>query len=275
MSVCLHLLSCNSTGSCAEARFVRSSRTRADPPVDDKSFPRQASVAALRVIPVIDLLHGQVVHARKGEQACSARSSRRSRQPATRWMSCVAYSRSFPSRRSMSPISTRSRAMETMSRRCAAFATRFRRCRYGSTMARRPPPRSRRSSARTWARQSSAANRSATVRLSRSTGTRGGSCSRSISRRGFSGPHEILAEPALWPSRVIVLTLAQVGSAAGPDLPHNTRRSCRSPAGGNSMPRAACATRTISGAQGRGRLRRLIATALHEQRIGAADLKSM
>ena len=34
----------------------------------------------------------------------------------------------------------------------------------------------------------------------------------------FQGPQEILAEPALWPSRVIVMNSARVGSAAGPDL---------------------------------------------------------
>lgn len=35
---------------------------------------------------------------------------------------------------------------------------------------------------------------------------------------GFRGPPSVLDEPGLWPSRVIVMTLARVGSAAGPDL---------------------------------------------------------
>jgi len=34
----------------------------------------------------------------------------------------------------------------------------------------------------------------------------------------FQGPPAILADADLWPSRVIVMTLAQVGSGAGPDL---------------------------------------------------------
>ena len=34
----------------------------------------------------------------------------------------------------------------------------------------------------------------------------------------FQGPQEILTDPALWPRRVIVMTLARVGSGAGPDL---------------------------------------------------------
>jgi phosphoribosylformimino-5-aminoimidazole carboxamide ribotide isomerase len=35
---------------------------------------------------------------------------------------------------------------------------------------------------------------------------------------GFRGPQSILDEPELWPDCVIVLTLASVGSAAGPDF---------------------------------------------------------
>ena len=34
----------------------------------------------------------------------------------------------------------------------------------------------------------------------------------------FQGPQGILAEPALWPQRIIVMTLARVGSGVGPDL---------------------------------------------------------
>ncbi len=35
---------------------------------------------------------------------------------------------------------------------------------------------------------------------------------------GFKGPRSILDEPELWPESVIVMTLAKVGSAAGPDF---------------------------------------------------------
>jgi phosphoribosylformimino-5-aminoimidazole carboxamide ribotide isomerase len=34
----------------------------------------------------------------------------------------------------------------------------------------------------------------------------------------FQGPPELLDEPACWPQRVIVMTLARVGSGTGPDL---------------------------------------------------------
>ena len=34
----------------------------------------------------------------------------------------------------------------------------------------------------------------------------------------FQGPPELLADPGLWPKRVIAMTLARVGSGAGPDF---------------------------------------------------------
>jgi phosphoribosylformimino-5-aminoimidazole carboxamide ribotide isomerase len=34
----------------------------------------------------------------------------------------------------------------------------------------------------------------------------------------FQGPRELLAEPASWPGKVIAMTLAKVGSGAGPDM---------------------------------------------------------
>src|SRR5258708_36710161 len=94
-------------------------------------------------------------------------------------------------------------------------------------------------------------------------------------RDAFQGPPEILAEPALWPQRVIVMTLARVGSGAGPDL--GRLASIQSIAGGREIYAArgvrdaddlrALKEAGISGA--------LIATALHEGRIVAADLQAM
>lgn len=37
-------------------------------------------------------------------------------------------------------------------------------------------------------------------------------------QHGFRGPTSLLDEPELWPERVIVMTLAKVGAAAGPDF---------------------------------------------------------
>src|SRR3984957_12126566 len=91
----------------------------------------------------------------------------------------------------------------------------------------------------------------------------------------FQGPQEILAEPALWPRRIIVMTLARVGSVAGPDL--ERLASIRSIAGGREIYAAggvrdaadlrALKETGVSGA--------LIATALHEQRIVRSDLETM
>jgi phosphoribosylformimino-5-aminoimidazole carboxamide ribotide isomerase len=91
----------------------------------------------------------------------------------------------------------------------------------------------------------------------------------------FQGPPEILAEPALWPSRVIVMTLARVGSAAGPDVARFA--AIRSMAGGREL-YAAGGVRDmadLSALKAAGASGALIATALHEQRIRAADLESM
>jgi phosphoribosylformimino-5-aminoimidazole carboxamide ribotide isomerase len=91
----------------------------------------------------------------------------------------------------------------------------------------------------------------------------------------FQGPQHILSEPALWPLRVIIMTLARVGSGAGPDLARLA--SIQSIAGGREIYAAggvrnaddlrALKQTGVSGA--------LLATALHEGRIDAADLRAM
>jgi phosphoribosylformimino-5-aminoimidazole carboxamide ribotide isomerase len=91
----------------------------------------------------------------------------------------------------------------------------------------------------------------------------------------FQGPPEILAEPALWPHRVIVMTLARVGSGAGPDL--GRLASIQSIAGGREI-YAAGGVRNpadLSALKQAGIAGALIATALHERRIVAADLQAM
>jgi len=91
----------------------------------------------------------------------------------------------------------------------------------------------------------------------------------------FQGPQEILAKPALWPSRVIVMTLARVGSAAGPDLARLA--AIRSVAGGRELYAAGGVrdARDLSALKAAGASGALIATALHDRRIGAADLEAI
>ena len=90
----------------------------------------------------------------------------------------------------------------------------------------------------------------------------------------FIGPPEILADETLWPQTLIVMTLAKVGSGAGPDLDKLAEVKARAgnrkvfAAGGVRGPDdlRALAERDISGA--------LIASALHDGRIAASDLKA-
>ncbi|MBV9910209.1 MAG: nickel transporter [Hyphomicrobiales bacterium] len=91
----------------------------------------------------------------------------------------------------------------------------------------------------------------------------------------FQGPQEILAEPALWPSRVIVMTLARVGSGAGPDLARFS--AIRSIAGGREIYAAGGVrdARDLSALKAAGASGALIATALHERRIVATDLEAL
>jgi uncharacterized protein related to proFAR isomerase len=91
----------------------------------------------------------------------------------------------------------------------------------------------------------------------------------------FQGPEEILAEPALWPHRIIVMTLARVGSGAGPDLERFA--AIRSIAGGRKI-YAAGGVRDAAdllALKAAGASGALVSTALHDRRIVAADLQGM
>jgi phosphoribosylformimino-5-aminoimidazole carboxamide ribotide isomerase len=91
----------------------------------------------------------------------------------------------------------------------------------------------------------------------------------------FQGPQEILAEPALWPHRIIVMTLARVGSGVGPDL--GRLASIQSIAGGREIYAAGGIRNAadIRALKRTGAAGALIATALHEQRIVRSDLETM
>ena len=89
----------------------------------------------------------------------------------------------------------------------------------------------------------------------------------------FLGPREVLDEPDIWPERIIVMTLARVGSGAGPDLDRlveirrraGPRRAVYA-AGGVRGPGDLYALKNagVAGA--------LIATALHDGRLAPHDL---
>jgi phosphoribosylformimino-5-aminoimidazole carboxamide ribotide isomerase len=91
----------------------------------------------------------------------------------------------------------------------------------------------------------------------------------------FQGPIAILDEPSAWPARVIAMTLARVGSGAGPDLDRLSEVSRiaarrRIYAAGGVRDAADLATLARAGIAGA-----LVATALHDGRLRRADLDAL
>ncbi|MFA5949513.1 MAG: HisA/HisF-related TIM barrel protein [Hyphomicrobium sp.] len=91
----------------------------------------------------------------------------------------------------------------------------------------------------------------------------------------FQGPLALLENPALWPDRIIVMTLARVGSGEGPDLPR--LREIISRAEGREI-FAAGGVRNrddLKALRGIGAAGALVATALHTGKIKTGDLEEI
>lgn len=94
-------------------------------------------------------------------------------------------------------------------------------------------------------------------------------------RDRFVGPPELLSRTDLWPQRVIVMTLARVGAGQGPDWDRLAELRRAAPqaslfaAGGvrDGRDLGELASGNSAGA--------LVATALHDGRIGRADLEAL
>lgn len=91
----------------------------------------------------------------------------------------------------------------------------------------------------------------------------------------YMGPSVLLDEPELWPARVIVMTLARVGSEEGPDLARISDVVKRSAgrkvyAAGGIRDVADLSAVRAAGAAGA-----LVATALHGGKITAGDLRKI
>jgi phosphoribosylformimino-5-aminoimidazole carboxamide ribotide isomerase len=230
----------------------------------------------LQVIPVIDLLHGQVVHARKGDRA----SYRPLESPVSPTSDAVDVVRGllslypFPTLyvADLDAIQGHGDNVQTLRRIRDAFPA-----------------------LQIWVDNGAAASAAIEALIDADLGAPiiGSESQRdsaliarhrnsnrvvlSLDFRGdaFQGPQEILAEPALWPSRIIVMTLARVGSGAGPDI--ERLAAIRSIAGGREIYAAGGVrdARDLSALKAGGASGALIATALHEQRIGAADLEAI
>jgi uncharacterized protein related to proFAR isomerase len=91
----------------------------------------------------------------------------------------------------------------------------------------------------------------------------------------FQGPPDLLDRPQLWPDRVIAMTLARVGSGEGPDRARlsdiqtfaGPRRVYAAGGVRNTDDLRALARDGIAGA--------LVASALHDGRLGADDLAAL
>jgi phosphoribosylformimino-5-aminoimidazole carboxamide ribotide isomerase len=88
----------------------------------------------------------------------------------------------------------------------------------------------------------------------------------------FIGPAPLLATSEIWPRRLIVMTLARVGSAAGPDLERLAQ--IRQPAGGRLL-YAAGGVRDagdLAALKRNGIAGVLVASAIHDGRLTGADI---
>jgi HisA/HisF family protein len=91
----------------------------------------------------------------------------------------------------------------------------------------------------------------------------------------FQGPAGLLATPQLWPRRLIVMTLARVGSGAGPDLARLAVIRAAAPghalyAAGGVRDRDDLTALKHAGAVGV-----LVASALHDGRLGTHDIAAV
>ena len=91
----------------------------------------------------------------------------------------------------------------------------------------------------------------------------------------FIGPQALLDTPEIWPQRIIVMTLARVGSGAGPDLERlsTVRRLC-----GDRLVYAAGGVRHVDDLAALNRCGvagALVASALHDGRLTRADIEAL
>jgi len=92
----------------------------------------------------------------------------------------------------------------------------------------------------------------------------------------FQGPPALLGEPEHWPQQVIVMTLARVGSGAGPDT--GRLAQIRDAAGSARAVYAAGGVRDASDLAALARARitgALVATCLHDGRLTAVDIRTL
>jgi phosphoribosylformimino-5-aminoimidazole carboxamide ribotide isomerase len=230
----------------------------------------------LQAIPVIDLMHGQVVHARKGDRA----SYRPLRSPLSPTSDAVDVVRGllavYPFPRlyvaDLDAIQGDGDNVRALRRIRTAFPTLQMWVDNGATDAAAIEALIHADLGAPVI--GSESQRDANL-ITRHRGSRRIVLSLDFRGDAFQGPQEVREEPALWPQRIIVMTLERVGSGAGPDLARLA--AIRSVAGAREI-YAAGGVRDaadLSALKGAGASGALIATALHERRVVGADLEAI
>ncbi|ARN83675.1 hypothetical protein B1812_14605 [Methylocystis bryophila] len=89
---------------------------------------------------------------------------------------------------------------------------------------------------------------------------------------GFRGPAGLEKQPALWPPRVVAMTLAKIGGGAGPDFERLAAIKARAGAREVYAAGGLRGAEDLAGLAALGIAGALVATALHEGRMGGKEL---
>lgn len=94
-------------------------------------------------------------------------------------------------------------------------------------------------------------------------------------RDGFVGPPALLQAPALWPDRVLAMTLGRVGSGAGPDLERISSLVAMRPGLRVYAAGGVRSAQDLRAAREAGAAGALVATAIHRGALTAADIAAL
>jgi len=89
------------------------------------------------------------------------------------------------------------------------------------------------------------------------------------------GPERLLAMPRSWPQRLIAMSLRRVGSGAGPDLELAQRLQALAPGARVHLAGGVRGASDLATARAQGYAGALVATCLHDGRLGAAEIAAL
>jgi phosphoribosylformimino-5-aminoimidazole carboxamide ribotide isomerase len=91
----------------------------------------------------------------------------------------------------------------------------------------------------------------------------------------FLGPPPLLEAPSLWPTRLIVMTLAKVGSGAGPDFDRYAGIKEKAPGRAIYLAGGLRDADDLASVKASGAAGILVASAIHDGRVTSADLAAL